>query len=66
MRTHHFIAIAAIALVVLGVKVVAPATHADAYAVEGRTLDVLQLQRNYPNATALAELKMHDMTFALD
>jgi hypothetical protein len=63
---HHFIAIAiaALALFVIGAKSVLPASQAEAYAVRVPTLNVLQMQADY--AKTLPELKMHDMTFALD
>ena len=61
---HHLIAIAAVVLFVVGVRTVLPTTRAQADVVQATTLNVLQMQANY--AKALPELKMHDMTFALD
>ena len=61
---HHLIAIAAVLLFVIGVKIVAQNSGANAYAGEAATLNVLQIQADY--AKALPELKIHDMTFALD
>ena len=61
---HHFIAIAAILLFVVGAKSVIPTSGARADAAQSATLNVLQIQADY--AKALPELKMHDMTFALD
>lgn len=58
---HHFIAIAAIALFVIGVRVVVPATRADASAVQGATVDVLKMQSDY--LPALPVQKMRDLTF---
>jgi hypothetical protein len=61
---HHLIAIAAVLLFVVGVKIVAQNSGANAYAGEAATLNVLQMQADY--AKALPELKIHDMTFAVD
>ncbi|HTS42429.1 MAG TPA: hypothetical protein VMH84_18030 [Xanthobacteraceae bacterium] len=65
MRTvHHFVvAVAAVLAFVVGVKTIAPQTGAQAYAAAAAGLNVLQMQAE---AKALPELKMHDMTFALD
>jgi hypothetical protein len=49
---------------VIGVKVVAPTDGGKAYVGERVSLNVLQIQTDY--AKALPELKIHDMTFALD
>jgi len=61
---HYLVAIAAVLLFVLGVKAVAPVDGGKAYAGERVSLNVLQIQTDY--AKALPELKIHDMTFALD
>ena len=61
---YHLVAIAAVLLFVVGVKTIAPNDGGKAYAGEGVSLNVLQIQTDY--AKALPELKIHDMTFALD
>ena len=60
----HLVAIAAIALFVLGWKIVVPTTDADASAVQSSTLNVLQMQLDYVNY--LHAQPIRDMTFALD
>jgi hypothetical protein len=63
MRAHHAIAVVAIILIGLGLKLTlfsAPPADADTRAVESLHIDVSQLQQNIKN---LPEQKMHDMTF---
>ena len=63
MRAHHAIAVVAIVLIGLGLKLTffsAPPAEADARSVESLHMDVSQLQRNIEN---LPEHKMNDMTF---
>jgi hypothetical protein len=63
MRAHHAIAVVAIILIGLGLKLTffsAPPAEADARSVESLHIDVSQLQQNIKN---LPEQKMHDMTF---
>jgi hypothetical protein len=63
MRTHHAIAVVAIILIGLGLKLTlfsAPPADADTRAVESLHIDVSQLQQNIKN---LPEQKAHDMTF---
>jgi hypothetical protein len=60
----HLVAIAAVLLFVLGLKIVIPATDADASAVPSTTLNVLQMQLDYVNYLHVQQI--HDMTFALD
>ena len=62
---HHLIAIAPVFLLVVGAKSVVPTTGANADAAPSASVNVLQLQLQ-ADAKALPELKMHDMTFALD
>jgi hypothetical protein len=59
MRTHHAIAVVAIILIGLGLKLTLFA-DADTRAVESLHIDVSQLQQNIKN---LPEQKAHDMTF---
>jgi hypothetical protein len=61
---HHLVAIAAVVLFVVGVRIVLPTTPAEANAIQKATVNVLQMQADY--SRALPELKMHDRTFALD
>jgi hypothetical protein len=63
MRTHHAIAVVAIILIGLGLKLTlfsAPPADADTRAVESLHIDVSQLQQNIKN---LPEQRAHDMTF---
>ena len=63
MRTHHAIAVVAIILIGLGLKLTlfsAPPADADTRAVESLYIDVSQLQQNIKD---LPEQKAHDMTF---
>jgi hypothetical protein len=63
MRAHHAIAVVAIILIGLGLKLTffsAPPADADARAVESLHIDISQLQQNIKN---LPEQKRHDMTF---
>ena len=60
----HIVAIAAIVLFVLGLKIVVPTTDADASAIQSSTLNVLQMQLDYVNYLHVQPI--HDMTFALD
>jgi hypothetical protein len=50
-----------IALFVVGVRVVVPATRADASALQGPTVDVLKMQSDY--LPALPVQKIRDLTF---
>lgn len=61
---HHLVAVVAVLLFVVGVKTMVPSTGAQADVAQAATLNILQIQVNY--AKALPELKIHDMTFALD
>jgi len=60
----HLVAIAAVLLFALGLKIVVPTTDADASAVQSSTLNVLQMQLDYVNYLHVQQI--HDMTFALD
>jgi len=63
MRPHHAIAVVAIILIGLGLKLPffsGPPADADARAVESLHIDVSQLQQNIK---ILPEQKRHDMTF---
>jgi len=60
----HLVAITAVLLFALGVKIVVPTTDADASAVQSSTLNVLQMQLDYVNYLHVQPI--HDMTFALD
>ena len=57
----HLIAIAAVLLFVLGLKIVVPSSNADAIVVQSPTLNVLQMQLDYVNY--LPAQKVHDMSF---
>jgi hypothetical protein len=61
---QHLVAIEAVVLFVVGVRIVLPTTSAEANAIQNATVNVLQMQADY--SRALPELKMHDRTFALD
>jgi hypothetical protein len=61
---HHLVAIAAVVLFVVGVRIVLPTTPAEANAIQNATVNVLQMQAD--SSRALPELKMHDRTFVLD
>jgi len=67
-HVHHLIAVTAIVLFAFGLKSVIPtvAAVAEAPTLQAPTLNALQMQRDFPNVGKLAQLKMHDMTFALD
>jgi hypothetical protein len=60
----HIVAIAAIALFVLGLKIAVPTMNADASVVPSSTLNVLQMQADYVNYLPVQQIR--DMTFALD
>ena len=60
---HHLVAIAAVVLFVVGVRIVVPTTAADATVVQSPAMNVLQMQQDANNLPAQ---KVHDMTFALD
>ena len=57
----HIVAIAAVALFLLGLKIVVPTTSADASVVPSTTLNVLQMQLDYVNYLPAQQIR--DMTF---
>jgi len=62
MRTHHVIALVAVILVVVGVKLIsfaAPTAEADPLTIKSVRVDVSQLQQNAKN---LPVQKIHDMS----
>ena len=61
---HHLVAIAAVVLFVVGMRIVLPTTPAEANVIQSATVNVLQMQATY--SRALPELTMRDRTFALD
>ncbi len=64
MRTHHTIAIAAVILIGLGIKLfffAAPTAEANIYAAP--KVNVLKTQIDRLNTKNLPVQKMHDMTF---
>jgi hypothetical protein len=63
MRAHHGIAVVAIILTGLGMKLFffpAPAAEADTPAA---SVNVLQMHKDHPNMKNLPVQKTHDMTF---
>ena len=58
----QLLTVIAIAVLVGGLQIISPSTVSNVPQVS--TLNVLQMETNSP--TGLTELKMHDMTFALD
>jgi hypothetical protein len=63
MRAHHVIAVVAVILVGVGVKLIfftAPTAVADQLSIKSVRVDVSQLHRNVKN---LPVQKFHDMTF---
>lgn len=66
MRAHHGIAVVAVVLIGIGVKLFffpAPAAQADTPAVAGASMDVLQMHRDHRNIKDLPLQRLHDMTF---
>jgi hypothetical protein len=66
MRAHHAIAVVAIILIGLGVKLFffpAPAAEADTSDVLRPNMNVIQMHKNHPNMKNVPVQKMHDMTF---
>jgi hypothetical protein len=56
MRIHHAIAVVALILIGFGVKFFffsAPAAEADIRAVNNATMNILQMQTDYPNMKSL-------------
>jgi hypothetical protein len=63
MRAHHVIAIVAVILVGVGLKLtffVAPAAEADSLSIKSVSLDISQMHQNTRN---LPVQKLHDMSF---
>jgi hypothetical protein len=63
MRAHHVIAIVAVILVGVGLKVIffaAPAAEADSLSIKSVSLDISRMHRNTEN---LPVQKIHDMSF---
>jgi hypothetical protein len=66
MRPHHGLAVVAIILIGLGVKLFffpTPAAEADTHAILSANMNVLQMHKDYRNLKDLPVKKMHDMTF---
>jgi predicted acyltransferase len=66
MRAHHAMAVVAVMLIGLGVKLFffpAPAAEADTSAVPSASVDPLQMHIDHPNIKNLPSHKLHDMTF---
>jgi hypothetical protein len=70
MRTHHAIgAVVAVILIGAGVKLFffsGPAAEAYVHTAKSDSMNVLQIQIDYPNIKNLSVQKMHDMTFVFD
>jgi hypothetical protein len=63
MRAHHVIAVVAVVLVVVGMKLIfftTPTAEADPLSIKSVGMDVSQLHRNVKN---LSVQKFHDMSF---
>ena len=61
MRAHHVLAVAAVIIGIVGVKLVfSPPPKAEAKIPAG--MNVLLLQANYPNMSNMLVQKIHDMT----
>jgi hypothetical protein len=63
MRAHHVIAVVAVVLVVVGMKLIfftTPTAEADPLSIQRVGMDVSQLHRNVKN---LSVQKFHDMSF---
>lgn len=61
MRVHHVLAVAAVVIVAVGLKLLfSTSIQAEADVTPAVTMNVLQMQSNHPN---LPVQKMSDMTF---
>jgi hypothetical protein len=64
MRAHHAIAVVAVILIGLGVKLFFfSAAEADTSTVPSASVDPLQMHIDHPNVKNLPSYKLHDMTF---
>jgi predicted acyltransferase len=66
MHARHGIAVVAVILIGLGIKLLffpAPAAEANTPAVASASMNVLQMHKDHPNIKSLEPQKLQDMTF---